>query len=45
MAQAADGFNLMFPLLPDDLLNFAELVVPELQYQPNMHFHNRYNGL
>ena len=28
---AADGFNLMFPLLPDDWLHFAELVVPELQ--------------
>ena len=28
---AADGFNLMFPLLPDDWLQFAELVVPELQ--------------
>ena len=28
---AADGFNLMFPLLPDDLLDFARLVVPELQ--------------
>ena len=30
-AGAADGFNLMFPLLPDDWLNFAQLVVPELQ--------------
>ncbi len=30
-AGAADGFNLMFPLLPKDWLNFAELVVPELQ--------------
>ncbi|MEI9984085.1 MAG: LLM class flavin-dependent oxidoreductase [Aliidongia sp.] len=30
-AGAADGFNLMFPLLPDDWLNFAGLVVPELQ--------------
>jgi FMN-dependent oxidoreductase (nitrilotriacetate monooxygenase family) len=30
-AGAADGFNLMFPLLPDDWLNFAKLVVPELQ--------------
>jgi alkanesulfonate monooxygenase SsuD/methylene tetrahydromethanopterin reductase-like flavin-dependent oxidoreductase (luciferase family) len=29
-AGAADGFNLMFPLLPDDWLNFAELVVPVL---------------
>lgn len=28
---AADGFNLMFSLLPDDWLNFAELAVPELQ--------------
>ncbi|TCM46123.1 FMN-dependent oxidoreductase (nitrilotriacetate monooxygenase family) [Rhizobium sp. PP-F2F-G48] len=27
----ADGFNLMFPLLPDDWLNFARSVVPELQ--------------
>ncbi|NTH22893.1 LLM class flavin-dependent oxidoreductase [Agrobacterium rhizogenes] len=27
----ADGFNLMFPLLPDDWLNFAQSVVPELQ--------------
>jgi alkanesulfonate monooxygenase SsuD/methylene tetrahydromethanopterin reductase-like flavin-dependent oxidoreductase (luciferase family) len=31
VAGAADGFNLMFPLLPKDWLNFAELVVPELQ--------------
>jgi len=31
VAGAADGFNLMFPLLPDDWLNFAQLVVPELQ--------------
>jgi FMN-dependent oxidoreductase (nitrilotriacetate monooxygenase family) len=31
VAGAADGFNLMFPLLPDDWLTFAELVVPELQ--------------
>jgi FMN-dependent oxidoreductase (nitrilotriacetate monooxygenase family) len=31
VASAADGFNLMFPLLPDDWLTFAELVVPELQ--------------
>jgi FMN-dependent oxidoreductase (nitrilotriacetate monooxygenase family) len=30
-AGAADGFNLMFPLLPDDWTNFAEQVVPELQ--------------
>jgi len=30
-AGAADGFNLLFPLLPKDWLNFAELVVPELQ--------------
>ncbi|PSH65185.1 LLM class flavin-dependent oxidoreductase [Phyllobacterium sophorae] len=28
---AADGFNLMFPLLPEDWNNFAEKVVPELQ--------------
>jgi alkanesulfonate monooxygenase SsuD/methylene tetrahydromethanopterin reductase-like flavin-dependent oxidoreductase (luciferase family) len=28
---AADGFNLMFPLLPEDWLQFAALVVPELQ--------------
>ncbi|MER9518306.1 LLM class flavin-dependent oxidoreductase [Mesorhizobium sp. M0614] len=28
---AADGFNLMFPLLPEDWVNFAEQVVPELQ--------------
>ncbi len=27
----ADGFNLMFPLLPDDWVNFARSVVPELQ--------------
>jgi FMN-dependent oxidoreductase (nitrilotriacetate monooxygenase family) len=31
VAGAADGFNLMFPLLPDDWLDFAKLVVPELQ--------------
>jgi FMN-dependent oxidoreductase (nitrilotriacetate monooxygenase family) len=30
-AGAADGFNLMFPLLPDDWVSFAEQVVPELQ--------------
>ncbi|WP_306413611.1 LLM class flavin-dependent oxidoreductase [Mesorhizobium sp. LSHC412B00] len=30
-AGAADGFNLMFPLLPEDWVNFAEQVVPELQ--------------
>jgi hypothetical protein len=28
---AADGFNLMFPLMPDDWLQFAEFVAPELQ--------------
>lgn len=28
---AADGFNVMPPLLPDGLTDFAELVVPELQ--------------
>ena len=28
---AADGFALMFPLLPGDLTQFAERVVPELQ--------------
>lgn len=28
---AADGFNLMFPLLPEDWLNFTSKVVPELQ--------------
>jgi FMN-dependent oxidoreductase (nitrilotriacetate monooxygenase family) len=28
---AADGFNLMFPVLPDDWIRFAESVVPELQ--------------
>jgi FMN-dependent oxidoreductase (nitrilotriacetate monooxygenase family) len=28
---AADGFNLMFPLLPEDWLNFTDQVVPELQ--------------
>jgi FMN-dependent oxidoreductase (nitrilotriacetate monooxygenase family) len=30
-AGAADGFNLMFPLLPDDWTNFSKQVVPELQ--------------
>lgn len=30
-AGAADGFNLMFPILPGDLMDFAKLVVPELQ--------------
>jgi FMN-dependent oxidoreductase (nitrilotriacetate monooxygenase family) len=30
-ADAADGFNLMFQLLPEDLTNFADQVVPELQ--------------
>ena len=28
---AADGFNLMFPLLPEDWMNFMQKVVPELQ--------------
>jgi FMN-dependent oxidoreductase (nitrilotriacetate monooxygenase family) len=28
---AADGFNLMFPLLPDDLTAFTTLVMPELK--------------
>lgn len=28
---AADGFNLMFPLLPNDWMHFTKLVVPELQ--------------
>ena len=28
---AADGFNLMFPLLPEDWVQFTTLVVPELQ--------------
>jgi len=30
-AGAADGFNLMFPVLPEDWLNFTREVVPELQ--------------
>lgn len=30
-AGAVDGYNLMFPLLPEDWTNFAEQVVPELQ--------------
>jgi FMN-dependent oxidoreductase (nitrilotriacetate monooxygenase family) len=30
-AGAADGFNLMFQLLPEDWTNFANLVMPELQ--------------
>jgi FMN-dependent oxidoreductase (nitrilotriacetate monooxygenase family) len=30
-AGAADGFNLMFPLLPEDWMNFTQQVVPELQ--------------
>jgi FMN-dependent oxidoreductase (nitrilotriacetate monooxygenase family) len=30
-AGAADGFNLMFPVLPEDWMSFARLVVPELQ--------------
>jgi alkanesulfonate monooxygenase SsuD/methylene tetrahydromethanopterin reductase-like flavin-dependent oxidoreductase (luciferase family) len=31
VAGPADGFNPMFPLLPDDWLRFAEFVVPKLQ--------------
>ncbi|MCB8882177.1 LLM class flavin-dependent oxidoreductase [Acidisoma cellulosilytica] len=31
VAGAADGYNLMFPLLPDDWMNFMQQVVPELQ--------------
>jgi alkanesulfonate monooxygenase SsuD/methylene tetrahydromethanopterin reductase-like flavin-dependent oxidoreductase (luciferase family) len=30
-AGAADGFNLMFPLLPEDWVQFTTLVMPELQ--------------
>ncbi|MEP9380064.1 LLM class flavin-dependent oxidoreductase [Aquabacter sp. CN5-332] len=30
-ADAGDGFNLMFPLLPEDLVQFCTQVVPELQ--------------
>jgi FMN-dependent oxidoreductase (nitrilotriacetate monooxygenase family) len=30
-AGAADGYNLMFPLLPEDWMNFMRTVVPELQ--------------
>jgi alkanesulfonate monooxygenase SsuD/methylene tetrahydromethanopterin reductase-like flavin-dependent oxidoreductase (luciferase family) len=30
-AGAADGFNLIFPVLPVDLFEFAQLVIPELQ--------------
>ncbi|MCV3205674.1 LLM class flavin-dependent oxidoreductase [Mesorhizobium sp. YC-39] len=30
-AGAGDGFNLMFPLLPEDLVQFCTQVVPELQ--------------
>lgn len=32
-AGAADGFNLMFPLMPEDWTNFANQVVPELQHR------------
>lgn len=31
VAGACDGYNLMFPLLPDDWMAFADHVVPELQ--------------
>ncbi|SCB44191.1 LLM class flavin-dependent oxidoreductase [Rhizobium multihospitium] len=31
VAGIADGYNLMFPLLPDDWINFTQSVVPELQ--------------
>ena len=34
---AADGFNLMFPLLPSGLADFAEKVVPELQRRGVFH--------
>jgi alkanesulfonate monooxygenase SsuD/methylene tetrahydromethanopterin reductase-like flavin-dependent oxidoreductase (luciferase family) len=30
-AGAADGFNLMFQLIPEDWMNFTKFVVPELQ--------------
>ena len=30
-ADAADGFALMFPVLPEDMTNFAKEVIPELQ--------------
>ena len=31
MTDGCDGFNIMFPYLPDGLDNFVEQVVPELQ--------------
>ncbi|MFZ6646089.1 LLM class flavin-dependent oxidoreductase [Undibacterium sp. TJN25] len=30
-AGAGDGFNLMFPVVPEDWINFTKLVIPELQ--------------
>ena len=32
-AGAADGYNLMFPLLPEDWTGFMQMVVPELQHR------------
>ena len=40
--KAADGFNLMFPLLPEDLVQFGSLVVPELQRRGLVQ--TQYNG-
>jgi hypothetical protein len=39
---AADGFNVMPPVLPRDLNDFIELVVPELQTRGL--FRTRYEG-
>jgi alkanesulfonate monooxygenase len=30
-SHASDGFNIMFPFLPDGLYDFVDKVVPELQ--------------
>jgi N-acetyl-S-(2-succino)cysteine monooxygenase len=41
-ARAADGFNVIFPYLPDTLDDFATLVVPELRRRGL--FRSRYTG-
>lgn len=42
-AGAVDGYNLMFPLLPDDWSDFMQRVVPELQRR-GLHQHEYQSG-
>jgi alkanesulfonate monooxygenase len=42
VTQASDGFNVMFPYLPEGLNDFVDKVVPELQRRGI--FRTRYEG-